>query len=328
MSDETEIHFAAPSWRGYGPPAAAGAAPWLWFLVRDTTSWADLAAAMLPVAVAGLALAWALVAALRREPRWLVASAITILMGLTAVLLPLRPEGGGPPDPQAGLRIAAANVADLDDHGIRQARELAVAGFDVVVVSEMTWNLQRTLQERFPHVAVLERRSDLAPWGTVAPSIGIFSRAPLSAVKRPRDLPGLRVRVDGPGGPFVLYGLHVPRPHPYDREGGVSPAVHREVIDDTLERIRGERLPVVVAGDLNATDRGGGYRAFRGLLDDAMRSEWAGGTSRLDVPLWSALVLRIDHILRPRTWCSAAPERFRITASDHLGVAADVGPCP
>lgn len=326
MTDETEIRFATPWWRGWRVPVLLGLAPWLWFLLRDVSPWADLAAAGIPIGVAALALVWAFVAAIRRDPRWLAASALTILMGLVAVALPLRAVGG--PPPEVGLRIAAANVASLDESGIRQARELAAGGYDIVVVSEMTWNLQRTLQERFPHVAVLERDSRPAPWGTSPPSVGIFSKAPLSAVRQPQDLPGLRARVDGPGGPFVLYALHVPRPHPFDREESVSPGTHRRVIDDAVERIRDERLPVVVAGDLNATDRGGGYRAFRSVLGDAMRSERAGGTSRLDVPLWRALVLRIDHVLRPSFWCAANPERFPIAASDHLGVAVDVGPCP
>lgn len=326
MTDSTEIRYKVPEWHAWRIPVALGLVPWLWFAVRDVNDWADLLAAGLPIGVAVIALVWAVVAAVLRNPRWLAASALTILMGLFAVFLPLRPVGGAAPE--VGLRIAAANVADLDDHGIRQARELAAGGYDIVVVSEMTWNLQRTLQERFPHVEVLERTSDQAPWGITPPSIGIFSKAPLSAVRTPQNLPGMRVRVEGPGGPFVLYGLHVPRPHPYDRDESVSPATHRDVIDDAVERIRAERLPVVVAGDLNTTDRGGGYRAFRSVLGDAMRSDWAGGTSRADVPLWPALVLRIDHILRPSFWCAANPERFPIAESDHLGVAADVGPCP
>lgn len=326
VPDATPIRRHAPRWRPWLFPLLAGAAAWLWFAVRDLSPWFDLLAAGLPAGVVIVAVLWVLVAAAFVNARWLVASLLTLTMGLTAVLLPLRPEATAAPD--ASLRIATANVASEDGSGVAQARALAAQDFDIVVVTELTWNFQRTLQGEYPHVEVRPRSQALAPWGILPPSIGIFSKFPLAAPETPENLPGIRLQVKGPGGPFALYGLHVPRPHPSDRIGGVTPAVHRDVVDAVVERVRGESLPVVVAGDLNATDRGGGYRAFRTVLDDAMRAEWAGGTSRLSVPLWEALVLRIDHILRPPTWCSATPERFPIRASDHLGVAVDIGPCP
>jgi len=83
------------------------------------------------------------------------------------------------------------------------APALVAAAPDVLVVSELTRWVDATLADRLPY-----RR---LAWDGGA--VGVYSRLPL----RPPDLvgpevPGVRVQVDGPTGPFVLYALHVPRP--------------------------------------------------------------------------------------------------------------------
>ena len=140
------------------------------------------------------------------------------------------------------------------------------------------------------------------------------------------DLPGLRVAVDAPT-PFVLYAMHVPRP--WWTGGGsyqATPAEHRRLVVALADRVAREPGPVVVAGDLNSTDRGRDYRLLvddTGLTD-VMREGWTGPTS---VTQWQAFLLRIDHLMVGPGWCGEGPRRFPLAGSDHDGITAGVGPC-
>jgi Endonuclease/Exonuclease/phosphatase family len=86
------------------------------------------------------------------------------------------------------------------------------------------------------------------------------------------------------------------------------------------------RLPVVVAGDLNVSDRTDAYRRLVSHRRDAMRAQGAGSTYR-PFP-WNLLGLRIDHVIIDRSWCATRPNRFHPTGSDHQAVQVAIGPCP
>jgi endonuclease/exonuclease/phosphatase family metal-dependent hydrolase len=128
-------------------------------------------------------------------------------------------------------------------------------------------------------------------------------------------------------GPFVLYALHVPRPW-YTVRGGyqVSPPEHSRLLEVLARRVAAQRLPAVVVGDLNTSDRTRDYRALlaEGGLVDAMRDGWGGPTS---VTRWAPLLARIDHVLVTSGWCGDDPARPALEASDHRGVTATVGRC-
>jgi endonuclease/exonuclease/phosphatase (EEP) superfamily protein YafD len=81
---------------------------------------------------------------------------------------------------------------------------------------------------------------------------------------------------------------------------------------------------VVVAGDLNSTDRARDYRLLDAGLVDAMRDGWAGPTS---VTQWRAFLLRIDHLFVGRGWCGDGAHRVELPGSDHDAIVATVGPC-
>ena len=138
-------------------------------------------------------------------------------------------------------------------------------------------------------------------------AVGVYSRLPLRVLDRSgADLPGMRLEVDGPAGPFLLYGLHVPRPW-YTSEGSgyqATLAEHRRILTVLAARIAAERQPVAVVGDLNMPDRGRDYRQLLQTphLVDAMRDR---GTRFSSVGKWTPLLLRIDHALVSSGWCGA-----------------------
>jgi endonuclease/exonuclease/phosphatase (EEP) superfamily protein YafD len=135
----------------------------------------------------------------------------------------------------------------------------------------------------------------------------------------------MRAAVAAPA-PFVLYAMHVPKPW-WSGSGGywTTPAEHHRLVETVAAQIAREPGPVVLAGDLNSTDRARDYRLLVGAgLTDAMRAGWAGPTS---VTVFRALLLRIDHLLVGPGWCGEASRRFTLPRSDHDGITATVGPC-
>lgn len=299
---------------------ALAAMPWAWFLLRDLHPWLDVLALGLPVVV--LAVAGAAVAVTVLRGRWSpgMIAASWLVFGAMAVVGPWLPQGGR--DPVDGVRIVAANVrADGSDPSVVGA-EILDQDPDIVVVSERTDGHEDVLSQRFPDVLRSAAR------GTQF-DVGVFTDLPVEDMGMPpgiSDEGGVRIRVEGPEGPFVLYALHLPPPrllpssHPE-----VSVRRHTEIVSALHAAIAGERLPVVVAGDLNLVDRASGYRRLTGVLDDAVRAGWARPTSLKPVAV--PLLARVDHILAPEGWCSGGATIFSLTGSDHRGVAATVGAC-
>lgn len=299
--------------RGWLGAALLAALPWTWFLLRDGTGRVgDLLAIILPPVVALLATI-GLVLAIRRR-RLLLPVASVLVVGMLAVLGPWRPADAGTVRPGAAVTVVGANVMG----GTDAAAALRAVAPDVLVVAEMAPRLEPLLAADHPYRTAV----------TSGPSVGVFSRFPLRLLDGPRpDLPGLRVEVAGPAGPFVLYALHVPRPW-FTTRGGYQATVaeHHRIMDGLDARVAAERLPVVVVGDLNSPDRGRDYRRMLadGGLVDAVRDRM---TSYSSIGKWTALLLRIDHVLVSTGWCGDAGGQVELPGSDHRGVTASVGPC-
>lgn len=301
---------------------AAAVAPWLWFAVREIplgTPGAVLAIGM-PVLVATVAVVAGTYAlrgrGVRRDAAG-VAAVSTLLAGTVIVVGPWLPRDAGEVG-SAGVRVVAANVGGRS----AAAAVLAAADADVVVLSEADERLVARLAPGFAHRYV--RIED-----TYGPDVAVLSRFPLQVLDPVGPaVPGARVRVDGPDGPFVLYGLHVARPWPTggtDRVYQATPREHRRLLDRLAEQVRAEPGPVVVAGDLNTVDREREYRALLAAgLVDAMLDAPAGPTS---VGGWLPLLARIDHVLVSTGWCGDDARRFGLPGSSHRAVAVRVGPC-
>ncbi len=301
--------------RSFAAVTVLTALPWLWFVVRDGLgSVSDVLAIVLPIIV-GLGFAVAVAVAVRRRQwRWLLPGFSALAVGVVAVLGPWLPADPGAVAPGLATTVAGANVTSRPS----VAGELLALSPDVLVISEMPSRLEPALAGTYPFV---ERVSG-------GPQLSVFSKLPVRLLEsREADLPGLRVEVAGPAGPFVLYALHVPRPW-FTNNGDYQSTVaeHHRIMRALAARIAAETVPVVVAGDLNSPDRGRDYREMLrdGGLVDAMRDQWSSYTS---VGMWSPLLLRIDHILVSDGWCGDDARTFDLPRSDHVGVVAAVGPC-
>jgi endonuclease/exonuclease/phosphatase (EEP) superfamily protein YafD len=233
-------------------------------------------------------------------------------MAPVAVVVPWLPADAGPVDPASAIRVVGANVTGR----AAAADELVALAPDVLVITEMTGRLDAPLSAAYPYRL----------WSRGGPEVAVYSRLPLRLTDPAGpDLPGVRVEVTGPDGPFALYALHIPRPWYTDRGSyQVTAPEHSRLVDVLARRVAAERIPAVVVGDLNTPDRTGDYQRLlaQGGLVDAMRDGWGGPTS---VGQWAPLLVRIDHVLVTAGWCGDASSRPVLDGSDHRGVAVTVG---
>ena len=107
-------------------------------------------------------------------------------------------------------------------------------------------------------------------------------------------------------------------------------------IQDLVQRVERETLPVIVAGDFNMTDETQDYDRVQKVMQDAFRkSGWGFGFTwpqgwelkflvkrsnwRLNYP-----VCRIDYIWYSKHWGAKSSEVLEATESDHLPIAAEL----
>lgn len=286
--------------------------PWTWFIVRGTWSPLDVVAVALPPLCLLALLGFGLVAARTGRLLPLAAGLSAFLVAVAAVMLPRLPIDQ--PRPTGGVRIAAVNVLQGNDSPRQAAAGLAGRQADVLIVIEAD---RRTTRSVLAASGLRER--------ITVGQLSVLSRWPLKRLPRPAALletPALRLQVERPGAPFVLHAIHAPNPlyqTTFDEQERLAKALVRVV--------EAEAVPAVVVGDLNLTDRAEGYRVLEASMRDAMRAgSWPADTYRLHV--WQILLLRIDHLFVPNSWCAADPITFDVPGSDHRGIEATVGPCP
>jgi endonuclease/exonuclease/phosphatase (EEP) superfamily protein YafD len=248
---------------------------------------------------------------------------------VAAHLLVIAPALGAadPPDGAAGaprLRVVTANLYVLNPDPVAAGRALRAARPDVLVVPELNaqglagLNAAGLLQD-LPHVVVQDE-------GGGDETVGLFSRLPLADVStRPvggRELPRATVTVDG-------VDVRVLTAHPLPPLS-VLERVWRVSLADLAGEAEAERLPVVVAGDLNA-DRD--HAAFRVLLDTGLTDVHDVLGRGLARTFPSGLpVLQLDHVLvRDGAGGRLTPLAVRevqVPGSDHLAVLADLAVQP
>lgn len=290
------------------------ALPWLWFVVRDAGGPFDTVAIGLPLIGVASVLSGAIVAGVSRRIWPSIGGVAIFAVCAVAVIAPRVPRGGAPPNP--AIRLVVANVWDENPTPAAVPDSMIRRGADVVVAVEMPNDAFYRAMSASASSQGLDSTSEQ---GRQA----VWSRFPIQTLDE-LGLPAarvMRVSVDVPGAPFVLYVVHGLNPF---RE--TSFADQLAFTEDLLAAIDTETRPVVVAGDLNTSDRGVSYRQLDAALTDAMRAGAAGATTYLG-GWWPTLMLRIDHVFVTKAWCAADPGTFTPAGSDHLGVEVAVGPC-
>ena len=258
MANLPPTHRPSPTRLARGRRPDLVAAPWLWFLAaRPRRRAVDTVAVGLPLVVA-----WPRARPGHRgdPPSPLAPAAGRRLRSSSsascAIVEPRHPPVG--PGAGAPSRIAMANVYDGNP-----APDAAIAA------------LRRPRRRRVGHrgdgrhVLAASRRHRRAP---LPRGVRRAGRArPLAAdAAAAAGLPRsrvLRIRVDAPGAPFVLYVAHALNPlHDFSTFADQQ-AFARSIVAAAAQ----EQLARVVVGDFNMSDRASAYRIFDGSLRDAMR---------------------------------------------------------
>lgn len=299
-------------------------APFSWFLVRDLAPMMEVIAIVLPVAGAAAG-ALAVVLGWRRR---VVGAATLASVALVCAVATAGPRLAAPSGLPAGETISfvTANLATANPDADDLVRGLAAGYPDVFVTVETSDTALLALGQvldRFPYVVEGEPG--------VRSRVVVYSRFPL------RRLPTLDsmgeaqvvvVEVEPEMGPITLYAAHLPRPWFSGSDSGHYQATlgeQQRIVDELAAAVAATEGPTVVAGDLNLTDRGRGYRTLLadGGLTDVVRQRPAGSTSLK----WWPFALRIDHVLTRNGMCGSDPARLTLPGSDHRGLWVNLGPC-
>jgi len=296
------------------PIAITVTIPWTWFAVRDIGGPLDAVAVGLPLIGATAILSSAVVAVIVGRAWPVVAGTSVLVVCSVAVIGPRLPRAIAPPDP--GIRLLMANVWEANPTLDAVAPSMLARDADIVIAAEMpddAFYERATVAATAAGLTETVHGAQLAAWST-------FPMRPLAGIGLPLARV-MRVGVDAPGTPFVLYVVHAPNPL-----RDTSFADQRRFTEVLLGAIAREHRPVVVAGDMNMSDRVVSYRLMETALTDAMEAGAFGRTTYVR-GWWPTLLLRIDHIFIDPTWCAADPTTVTVAGSDHRGVEAVIGPC-
>ncbi|ADP79058.1 Endonuclease/exonuclease/phosphatase [Pseudofrankia inefficax] len=228
-----------------------------------------------------------------------------------------------PDDVPAGavsVRLLAANLQYSNARAQDLAPQIAAQHPDIVVLEEVSPLTFAGIDgsgalKPYPYRVV---HQDLGAFG-----YAVFSRFPLSAVRAPvvGGEPMARMTVTvGDGQRFELFAVHTisPTTTAYTKRW-------RAQLDQLAADVRSSPLPVVLAGDFNATRD---HRPFRHLLDSGVRDAHdvtgAGWQPTWPADLTLPPVIRIDHVLASPAFAITGYHRGGNDGSDHLPVIANL----
>jgi endonuclease/exonuclease/phosphatase (EEP) superfamily protein YafD len=295
-------------------PAIAGAG-WVIDLMANLVAQAGVAAL-------GLGLTACIVRRFRRQAWvWLaIAAACVVSVGLA----PRAPHRSGLAPPAQRVRIGVYNAhpAYTDPAGAIAA--VAALDADVVLFTEAPTRLARqitagALEPRFGWSLVRRPQRGERPWQAAV------SRWPLVLLESPPETDALSFRVERPGSPFVVVGLHPPSPR-----SARDWADGNAVVGAAARFARGlldSGQTVVIAADLNGAPTG--YRS-RLLASEGFRRAKPGAAPAGTYPAawpWPASVA-IDDVFVPRGAAVLSWATSDGAGSDHRIVVVEVSMAP
>ena len=265
-----------------------------------------------PVAVAaGLARRWAL-----------FATALAVVLAHVALVAPELAARSPLPAAVAGVRAVRlfnANVFASNDRVDGIAGEIRASRPDVVFLQESTPAIVEAIDatgalEELPYRLAVRRNDPFG--GLLAARWPLLEQDVVELDGRPVLL---RATVETEGGPLRLDAVHVVAPF----GGGREPWI--DGMRGIADAVRAERLPVLMAGDFNAT---WGHRAFRRLLDAGLTDAAAARGRPLQMTWRQGRFVppltRIDHVLTSPGLAVVAIRTGEGQGSDHRPIVADV----
>ncbi len=214
------------------------------------------------------------------------------------------------------IRLLAVNLRYSSDTGAAASRQIRRADPDVVVISELSPLNKRRLDLR--QYAYSWQRPQANAFGQA-----IFSRWPISSRELwwESGIAMMRATIASPGGAFRVYQVHTTAP-----ARGSGPAVWKRQLGRLGTHLHTERLPVVAAGDFNASHWDEPFRRVLGgpnAMVDAgagrgYLATWPSGRSLMP------LVLPLDHVLISRGIGVRVYRVLGPIGSDHRAVVADL----
>lgn len=265
-----------------------------------------------PVAVAaGLARRWALFAV-----------ALVVAVAHVAFVAPELAARSAVPAAAPGVRAVRlfdANVYAANSRPGGIAEEIRASRPDVVFLQESTPAILEAIDatgalDELPYRLTVPRRDPAA--GLLAARWPLLDSDIVEVGGRPVLL---RATVETEGGPLRLYAVHVVAPF----GGGRGPWIDQ--MRGITDAVRTERLPVLMAGDFNAT---WGNRAFHRLLGAGL-TDAAAARGRPFQMTWRQgrflpPLTRIDHVLTTDGLTAVAIRTGEGHGSDHRPIVADL----
>ncbi len=266
---------------------------------------------------------WPVAVAAGLTQRWaLFATALAVVVAHVAFVAPELAARSRLPAAVPGgraVRLFNANVYAWNDRPGGIAEEIRASRPDVVFLQESTPAIVEAIDaagalEELPYRLAVPR--DDPAGGLLAARWPLLEQEVVEVGGRPVLL---RATVETEGGPLRLYAVHVVAPFGGGRERWIDGM--RRITD----AVRAERLPVLVAGDFNAT---WGHQAFRRLLDAGL-TDAAAARGRPFQMTWGQggrlpPLTRIDHVLTTDGLAVVAIRTGEGRGSDHRPIVADI----
>lgn len=219
-----------------------------------------------------------------------------------------------------GFRLMTANLLHQSADAARFADQIDRLDPDVVVTQELGPDCAGVLVERYPNGRLLPAH-DFRGRGIATRFDGEFGDIPMPVRT------GTRALLNVEGILLRLAGMHLVNPveFPWWR----SLRVRREQLSALFEWAAAgdEDIPLVVAGDMNASPRWPAYRQMVGRWNDVVADHAAASDAGPERtwgwrPGWPRM-LRIDHVYGRRVQASNAFVE-PIAGSDHHAVVVDL----
>lgn len=260
------------------------------------------------------ALVMLVVTAVSRKPKW-IGVALLVAAANAAVIAPLYLRNPAPAAGDDALSVVTFNIQLSNPQ--RQLGWILESDPDVVFIFESSRLAEETLAELDLPYEIFSAIDDDRQYGPTA-----LIRPGMSASKLAFSNEGggaVRVETVLGGAPVAVFGIHPPSP---------STPWRAEARDRFLERsaaaIADEAIPVVVAGDFNATPWSRGFRLLTGPADLANSQEGFGYASTWPAQLPAFLRIPLDHVLHSRNLTVISREVGPTLSSDHRPVRAEI----